>query len=160
MSKLLSTYEQIPQIVAQAMLDTLSMMFGQEMSYHKDSSLAVPDKLVMTRVKMSHGGTEIDFWFRFDMKLLISAAERVFTPEYLKMTPMHEDLACEIANIVCHKVKDYLVDAGYYADMGFPFVVGPNELPKTAAEFQPHMYFHYTAGAAEGLGVTINMTYK
>ena len=57
---------------------------------------------------MLQGRSSLDFVFRFEMLLLLQAAGMIFTQEYIDQNPVHEDLACEIANIVCAKVKTYL----------------------------------------------------
>lgn len=142
--------EQIAQVVRQAVEETFNAMFCLAVLADTEPFTA-PDEIVLTSVKLNHGSTDLDFLFKFDMRLLLQAAARVFAPEYLKSHPMHQDIAFEIANIVCHRVKAYLNEQGYHTDMGFPFV------PSGPSQERVHMHFFYRdTDAKRRVGVAVN----
>lgn len=146
-------------IVIQSVVETLNSMFGQSVLPAPPQPAVIPDNVVISCVKLNHGVTDVDFCFRFDMQLLLQAASIIFTPEYIKSNPVLEDLACEIANIVCQKVKAYLNDVGYFTDMGFPFVPKDNQVMLLEQADLVHMHFFYQdKSARQSIGVAVNFT--
>ncbi len=149
----------IADVVAESVVETFTGMFGQEVSAAARKPPAAPDNVVMSCVKLLQGRSSLDFVFRFDMELLLMAAAGIFTPEYIKNNPVYEDLACEIANIVCAKVKTYLNDEGYETEMGFPFLPRADEAQRLLQEKVVHMHFFYRdRDKKQGVGVAVNFT--
>lgn len=150
---------QISKLVSDTVVETFTSMFGQPVTAE---SLALKTKeegnqSVYSSIKLHQGSSDIEFCFRFDFDLLLQAAALIFTPEYLKHNPVHEELAREIANIVCSKVKAYLNDRGFSIEMGFPYIPHADENPLLQQHDAVHMHFYYDAGNAEqGIGVVVN----
>jgi CheY-specific phosphatase CheX len=149
----------IADIVAESVVETFTGMFGQDVSAASRKPPTAPDNVVISCCKLLQGSVEVDFVFKFDMELLLMAAAGIFTPEYIKNNPVHEDLACEIANIVCAKVKSCLNDEGYDTEMGFPFVPKADEAKRLMQEQVVHMHFFYRdRDKKQGVGVAVNFT--
>ena len=149
----------ISDVVAESVVETFTGMFGQDVSTASRQPPSAPDNVVLSCVKLLQGRSALDFVFRFDMQLLLQAASLIFTKEYIDQNPVHEDLACEIANIVCAKVKTYLNDEGYETEMGFPFVPKAEEAKRLSQEKVVHMHFFYKDLAEkQGVGVAVNFT--
>ncbi|TAL34404.1 MAG: hypothetical protein EPN97_08480 [Alphaproteobacteria bacterium] len=152
----IATEGEMADVVSAAVVETFTRMFGHELlSGQKD--ISAPDNVVMTFVKLSHNNRDVAFCFRFDTQLLLLAAQAIFTPEYIKANPVLEDIACEIANIVGNKVKNYLKQEGYYTDMSFPFLSSAEEAEKLAGQKHMPIHFFYTnAGDKKGVGVAVD----
>jgi CheY-specific phosphatase CheX len=149
----------ITDVVTESVVETFNSMFGQDVSAGTKRPPTAPDNNVISCVKLLQGRSEVDFVFRFDMQLLLLAASGIFTQEYIRQNPVHQDLACEIANIVCAKVKTYLNDEGYDTEMGFPFVPNAEETKKLMQEQVVHMHFFYKdKDNKQGVGVAVNFT--
>ena len=152
--------EQISQIVSSTVVETFSEMFGQPVtaeSMAKQAKLPSEQQSVFSSIKLHHGKNDLEFCFRFDFDLLLQAAALIFTPDYLKHNQVHEELAREIANIVCSKVKAYLNERGYDIEMGFPYIPQPEQNPLLQQSDVVHMHFYYNAANAEqGVGVIVN----
>jgi CheY-specific phosphatase CheX len=149
----------ITDVVGNSVIETFNTMFGQAVSRSLKEPLTAPNNIVLSCIKLIQGRTHVDFVFRFDMHLLLQAAALIFTPEYIENNPVHEDLACEIANIVCAKVKSSLNEEGYEIEMGFPFVPKADEAAKLAREEIVHMHFFYRdKDQKQGVGVAVNFT--
>ena len=150
---------QISDLVSATVVDTFTSMFGQSVTAEAlaRQMSGEPAKSVFSSVKLHHGKTHVEFCFRFDFDLLLQAAALIFSKDYLASNPVHEDLACEIANIVCSKVKAYLNDRGYDTEMGFPYIPAPDQKPLMRHKDAVHMHFYYHTSAAErGVGVVVN----
>jgi CheY-specific phosphatase CheX len=148
---------QISGIVSQAVEEVFNTMFRESVLAGRHSPPPDLNNVVVACVKLNHGTTEIDFCFNFDMQLLLQAAAIVFSQEYIKGNPVHEDLACEIANIVCHKVKAYLNEEGYHTDMGFPFIPESDQDAPLKQEELVRMHFFYRdQDAQRRVGVAVN----
>lgn len=151
--------ERISNVVAESVVETFNSMFGQDVSNVHWKPDLTPDNIVLSSVKLLQGRSAMDFVFRFDMKLLLQAASLIFTKEYIDHNPVHEDLACEIANIVCAKVKTYLNDEGFDTEMGFPFVPKAEEARRLLQDKAIHMHFFYKdIDKKQGVGVAVNFT--
>jgi CheY-specific phosphatase CheX len=149
----------IADVVTISVIETFNNMFGQDVSAGSRKPPVSPDNVVISCVKMLQGRSSLDFVFRFEMLLLLQAAGMIFTKEYIAQNPVHEDLACEIANIVCAKVKTYLNDEGYETEMGFPFVPRADEARKLLHDQAVQMHFFYKDQAnKQGVGVAVNFT--
>jgi CheY-specific phosphatase CheX len=147
---------ELADVVSQAVVETFNRMFGQDLLAGK-KEVSTPDNVVMTFVKLSHNNRDVAFCFRFDTQLLLLAAQAIFTPEYIKTNPVVEDIACEIANIVGNKVKNYLKQEGYYTDMSFPFLASAEEAEKLAGQKHLPIHFFYTdKGEKPGIGVAVD----
>ncbi|MDE1152449.1 MAG: hypothetical protein PW788_07925 [Micavibrio sp.] len=151
---------QISELVSATVVETFTNMFGQSVTADalaRKMQQSPESKSVYSSVKLHHGKTHVEFCFRFDFDLLLQAAALIFSADYLANNPVHEDLACEIANIVCSKVKAYLNDRGYDTEMGFPYIPKPNENPLLQQQDTVHMHFYYdSAKAQRGVGVVVN----
>lgn len=150
----------ISQVVEDSVVETFTSMFGQAVTAEgARKMLAEPGQnSVYSAVKLHQGDVHVEFCFHFDFNLLLQAAQLIFTQEYLANNPVHEDLACEIANIVCSKVKAYLNDTGFETEMGFPYIPEKDENHLRRHPEMVHMHFFYDAGgkANKGVGVIVN----
>jgi CheY-specific phosphatase CheX len=150
---------EIADVVSASVVETFNAMFGQTILANNREPLSAPNNTVISCVKLVQGRNDLDFCFKFDMNLLLLAASGIFTPEYLESNPVHEDIACEIGNIVCAKVKAYLNANGFHVEMGFPFIPQPHEAEELMKEQDVHMHFFFKdKEARQGVGVAVNFT--
>jgi hypothetical protein len=150
---------QIAEVVGRTTVETFNTMFSQKVSHTAAQSSSRLANVVLACIKLSQGETEVDFCFKFDMDLLMLAARSVFSAEQIAGAPVHEDLACEIVNIVCAKVKSHLNEHGYVTEMGFPFIPRPEQAEALLREEMVHMHFFYRdRDDKQGVGVLVNFT--
>lgn len=148
--------EKISKVVSESVVETFNTMFGQSVTAEDLGKQFGADKSVYSAIKLQQGEVVLEFCFRFDIQLLLKAASLIFTKEYLEKNPVHEDIACEIANIVCSKVKAFLNDSGYDTEMGFPFIPLPDRNPMLKNTQTVHMHFYYDGSEGKGVGVAVN----
>jgi hypothetical protein len=152
---ILAAQNDIALVVKQAVEETCNTMLRVPV-LNAARRTEAPDKVVQVNVKMNHGTADIDFYFRFDLQLLSMVAAAVFAPEYLKRNPVVEDIGCEVANIVCHKVKAFLNEEGYVTEMGFPFVPGPEVTAAAGGNLIDMHFFYRDKDARQRVGVAVN----
>jgi hypothetical protein len=109
----------VTDIVAQAVIDTVRVMFGQHIEVVRSNRPAEKDT-VTVRVLLLQKEMSAVFRFAFDKPLLVSLISSHYPPEMLQDDVPYEDGASEIANIVCNRVKKYLNQQGYNLAMHFP----------------------------------------
>lgn len=150
--------ESISRVVSESVVETFNTMFGQNVTPGAAAAkFEGHTGSVYSSIKLHQGDVHIEFCFHFDFQLLFNAASLIFTPEYLEKSPVHQDIALEIANIVCSKVKAYLNDSGFDTEMGFPYVPQHEKNPLLKHDNTVHMHFSYNDGnKQEGLGVVAN----
>jgi CheY-specific phosphatase CheX len=150
---------ELAEVVSQAVVETFTRMFGQDLAQGKGAAPAMEQShdVVLTYVKLSHNNEDFAFCFKFDTQLLLRAAEKIFSSDYIKNNPVIPDIACEIANIVGGKVKVYLKNEGYFTDMGFPFLATSEEAAALIDRRSVPMHFFYTEGKSKpGVGVAVD----
>ncbi len=149
---------QISTVVSDGVVETFNSMFGQSITAGDLAQKIHSEKgSVYASIKLHQANVDVEFCFRFDIGLLLQAAELIFTKEYLANNPVQNDIACEIANIVCSKVKAYLNEKGFETEMGFPFIPRPDENPLLKNTEQVHMHFYYDdLQQTRGIGVVVN----
>jgi hypothetical protein len=158
-ANIIEAREDLSLIVGQAVEEAFNTMLQQPVLAGQRAPARGQDfsEVVLVSVKLNHGATIIDFHFKFDMQLLLQAAQLVFTPEYIKNNAIHEDIGCEIVNIVCHKVKAYLNEEGYFTEMGFPYVPEPGAAPPPSkGEFVQMHFFYRDKDAQHRVGVAVD----
>jgi hypothetical protein len=149
----------ISEVVSHNVIDTFNSMFGQEVSANRLSPSAPPGNMVISCVRLTQGNSHADFWFRFEMDLLLQAASALFPADYIEKNLVHESLACEIANIVCAKVKAFLNEQGYDTEMGFPFIATAKSSGGLANSTDVDLHFFYQdKEEKKGAGVVVNFT--
>lgn len=158
-ANIIEAREDLSLVVRQAVEEAFNTMLQQAVLAGKRTPSLEKDfnEVVLVSVKLNHGPTTIDFHFKFDMRLLMQAALLVFTPEYIAGNAIQEDIGCEVVNIVCHKVKAYLNEEGYFTEMGFPYVQKPDEAPPpTKGEFVQMFFFYRDKDAQHRVGVAVD----
>jgi hypothetical protein len=158
-SNIIEAREDLSAIVRQAVEEAFNTMLQQPVLAGLTAPKSGRDlkEVVLVSVKLNHGPTMIDFHFKFDMQLLMQAALLVFTADYIKNNAIHEDIGCEIVNIVCHKVKAYLNEEGYFTEMGFPYIPESGEAPKPSkGEFVQMHFFYRDKDAQHKVGVAVD----
>lgn len=150
----------ITAVVEDSVVETFTTMFGQDVTAEgvRKMNVAHGRKSVYSAVKLHQGDVHVEFCFHFDFDLLFRVAALLFSAEDLEKTPVHEDVACEIANIVCSKVKAFLNDGGFDTEMGFPYVPGHDENHLVNNPDMVHMHFYYdvTHESGRDVGVVVN----
>ena len=149
---------QISNVVSEGVIETFNSMFGQSITAGDLAPKPGTEKgSVYSSIKLHQADVDVEFCFRFDIGLLLQAAALIFTKEYLANNPVQNDIACEIANIVCSKVKAYLNEKGFDTEMGFPFIPEEEENPLLKNTDQVHMHFYYDdVQQSRGIGVVVN----
>lgn len=149
----------ISEVVSHNVIDTFNNMFGQEVSADRPPPEVSPGNMVISCVRLTQDNVHADFWFRFEMDLLLQAASALFPPDYIEKNLVHESLACEIANIVCAKVKAFLNEQGYDTEMGFPFIATANSSNGLGNSTDVDLHFFYQdKDHKKGAGVVVNFT--
>lgn len=150
----------ISAVVEETVVETFTTMFGQDVTADgvRKMNVASGHKSVYSAVKLHQGDVHVEFCFHFDFDLLFRVAALLFTPEDLEKSPVHEDVACEIANIVCSKVKAFLNEEGFGTEMGFPYVPEHEENHIVNNPDMVHMHFYYDGAHKDGrdVGVVVN----
>lgn len=149
---------QISTVVSEGVIETFNSMFGQSITIGDLARKSTSEKgSVYASIKLHQANVDVEFCFRFDIGLLLQAAALIFTKEYLANNPVQNDIACEIANIVCSKVKAYLNEKGFETEMGFPFIPDEETNPLLKNTDQVHMHFYYDdVQQSRGIGVVVN----
>ncbi|TAL38760.1 MAG: hypothetical protein EPN97_03395 [Alphaproteobacteria bacterium] len=155
-ANIIEAREDLSAVVRQAVEEAFNTMLQQPVLAGKRAPSQDFSEVVFVNVKLNHGPTTIDFSFKFDMQLLIQAAQQVFSAEYIKNNAIHEDIGCEIVNIVCHKVKAYLNEEGYFTEMGFPYVPEPGERLPVKGDFVQMHFFYRGKDAQPRIGVAVD----
>ncbi|HYD19030.1 MAG TPA: hypothetical protein VEF76_11175 [Patescibacteria group bacterium] len=148
----------ISEVVSDGVVETFNSMFGQAITAGDLAEKFQSEKgSVYSSIKLHQANVDVEFCFRFDIELLLQAAELIFTRDYLDANPVQNDIACEIANIVCSKVKAYLNEKGFDTEMGFPFIPPADENPLLKNRDMVHMHFYYGGEqSSRGVGVVVN----
>jgi CheY-specific phosphatase CheX len=151
---------ELAEVVSEAVVETFTRMFGQDLAAgaaRETAGMNLPNEVVLTYVKLSHNNEDFAFCFKFDTQLLLRAAEKIFSPEYIRDNSVIPDIACEIANIVGGKVKVFLKNEGYFTDMGFPFLANSEEAAALIDRKSVPMHFFFTGGDRKpGVGVAVD----
>jgi CheY-specific phosphatase CheX len=149
----------ISEVLSHNVIDTFNSMFGQDVSANRQEPKVPPGNVVVACVRLSQGNAHADFWFRFEMDLLLQAASAIFPADYIAENMVHESLACEIANIVCTKVKAFLNEQGYDTEMGFPFIATSKSSDGLARGADVDLHFFYQdKEQKKGAGVLVNFS--
>lgn len=77
----------------------------------------------LCQVQLQQEDINIFLCFNFDVELLYSLVEQAYSGDDIKDPESYQDAACEIANIICCKVKSILNDSGYRLNMDLPRAV-------------------------------------
>ena len=155
-AQIIAEKQQIAAIVRQMTEEVFNTMFSNPVTSDETSQFSEFRDVVIAHVKLNHGPTDINFFFKFDMQLLLQIGMKMFSEEYLRDSPVYEDLACEVANIVCSKVKAYLNEEGYHTEMSFPFIPkGEEEAAPKDADFVNVYFFYLDKEARQKIGVAV-----
>jgi CheY-specific phosphatase CheX len=158
-AQIIAEKQQIAAIVRQMTEEVFNTMFSNPLMADDKSRFSEFKDVVISQVKLNHGPTDINFYFKFDMQLLLQIGMKMFSEEYLRDNPIYEDLACEVANIVCAKVKAYLNEEGYHTEMSFPFIPkGADEGAHKDADFVNVYFFYLDKEARQQIGVAVGST--
>jgi CheY-specific phosphatase CheX len=158
-AQIIAERQQVTDIVRQMTEEVFNTMFSRPLTTERKADFQDFHQVVVSQVKLNHGATDIDFYFKFDAQLLLQIAMKVFSEEYIRDNPISEDLACEVANIVCHKVKAYLNEEGFHTEMSFPFIQKTGEDKRAGADEFVNVYFFYLdKDARHKIGVAIGST--
>jgi hypothetical protein len=155
-ANIIEAREDLSLIVRQAVEEAFNTMLQQPVLASTRAPSQDVNEVVVVGVKLNHGPTNIDFSFKFDMQLLMQAALQVFSADYIKNNAIHEDIGCEIVNIVCHKVKAYLNEEGYFTEMGFPYIPEPGEALPSKGDFVQMHFFYRGKDAQPRMGVAVD----
>ena len=158
----------ISNIIENTIVETFHEMFGQDVEMQNIGRSSSPgqEQFVCTGVSLGQRGLKTDFTFNFDQNLLLLASSTIFPKDIPDAVSVMEDLACEITNIVCSKVKAYLNAKGYDIEMDIPFIEKGKSKADLGGNVTTHLYFSYNGEDVQSrVGVTVdfmvlNQAYK
>lgn len=155
-AQIIAEKQQIAAIVRQMTEEVFKTMFSNPLMSDEKSKFSEFKDVVISQVKLNHGPTDINFYFRFDMQLLLQIGIKMFSQDYLRDNSVYEELACETANIVCAKVKAYLNEEGYHTEMSFPVISKGEDMPPPKdADFVNVYFFYLDQEARQKIGVAV-----
>lgn len=106
----------------------------------------------LCQVHMKQEGVNMFLCFNFDANLLCSLVDGAYGEEAKDPEP-YKDAACEIANIVCCRVKAMLNDNGYKLNMEIPYPVDDNK--KDAIQYKDSIKMHFSVDNNVGFFVDL-----
>jgi len=109
------------------------------------------DKRCLCQVHMQQEDVNMLMRFNFDANLLYRLVDETYNGEPVSDISPYNDAACEIANIVCCRVKAILNKSGYNLDMDLPHTIENNKLLNMSQAIQ--MYF--SVGNSEGFFIDL-----
>lgn len=112
----------LAEIVTSSVVYTVSTMFGHKIDVLRSESYEPAARAVTARVILFQDDNYAIFRFAFDRAMLMMLMSKFYPPEVLEAEKPFEDSACEIANIVCNRVKSYLNEQGFNLVMHLPSV--------------------------------------
>lgn len=87
-----------------------------------DANLSLDGKEVcLCQVHMKQDGINMFLCFSFDANLLYRLVDEAYGGEAIADLEPYNDAACEIANVVCCRVKSILNENGYHLNMEIPY---------------------------------------
>ncbi|TAL27937.1 MAG: hypothetical protein EPN97_15840 [Alphaproteobacteria bacterium] len=147
----------VSDVVARSVTNTFGVMFRREVGDGDfgEGFAEGSGQEICSRVSLWQDGTlNMDFCFHFDRELLSSIVTDAYPEEAPdKRTPLCEDIACAVANIVVSNVKTFLNGRGFDMNMNIPTagVVAANGGQLV------HLKFRCNAGAEKGDSILVNM---
>lgn len=110
--------------------DVFNNYFGVSVKVNNsyDATESATDrKNCLCEVKMEQTGIDIFLCFDFDAELLFRLVDETYAGEVINDLAPYNDAACEIANIVCCRIKSILNGNGYKFDMSIPKSIDNND---------------------------------
>jgi hypothetical protein len=153
------TRKDVSEFVGQTVVDTFNVMFGDNVIDR--AAMAMPinrsdANYILASVRLSQGDADVDFCFNFNRDLLLIILARIYSREVLSGDFVFEDLASEIVNIVCSKVKAYMNERGYDMKMDFPVIEKSEHIFMKGNDNIVHLYFNYKADVNESdIGIEV-----
>lgn len=114
----------ISAVASKAVTETINTLAGQDCVGKNVALLPVPSpaRSLSARMLLRDPALGLDFRFNFEIALLHFVAARIYPAELANDRAVFEDLAAEIANIVCGKVRASLINQGFDMQMEFPYI--------------------------------------
>ena len=126
--------------------------FGVNVS--PDNKNALPTKGCLCQVHMKQEGVNMFLCFNFDANLLCSLVDGAYGDgEVIKNPEPYKDAACEIANIVCCRVKAMLNDNGYKLNMEIPYPTDSSK--RDSIQYKDSINMHYSVNNKVGFSVDL-----
>lgn len=110
-------------------------------------------KSCLCQVHLKQDGVNMFVCFNFDASLLCSLVDETYSGEIIKNAEPYKDAACEIANIVCCRVKAMLNDNGYKLDMDIPAPIDLNR--KNSIQYKDVITMHFSTNNDSGFFVDL-----
>jgi hypothetical protein len=114
----------VSDVVVRSVTNTFGVMFRRELAPGGEGEgfAEGSGQEICSRVSLWQDGTlNMDFCFAFDRDLLSSIVTDAYPDEAAEQrTPLCEDIACAVANIVVSSVKTFLNGRGYDMNMNIP----------------------------------------
>lgn len=132
---------QVCDVIRDSVVSVFSCMFNIDVTPLEANARAAhaPTDFIC-QVILRHDDLRADFHFSFDQHMLEPLVTAMYPPEALKDNFAYEDASCEIANIVCSRVKAFLNSRGYRFSMEIPFMDYARNLPDQTEEIT-HIHF-------------------
>jgi CheY-specific phosphatase CheX len=103
--------------------ETFNNYFSVSIAPQHTNNSNFTDKNILCQVKMHQDNVVAFLYFAFDEEKLHALINSVYGDDMDHPQTVYIDAACEIANIVCCKVKALLNDNGYKFDMDIPYAL-------------------------------------
>lgn len=106
----------------------------------------------LCEVNMRQEGVDMLLCFNFDSDLLHRLVDEVYGGSLVQDSDPYKDAACEIANIVCCRVKAVLNENGFSLDMDLPYSV---EKGKEDINYKDSINMYFSVNDGSGFFVDL-----
>lgn len=117
--------EKVTQVIRNSVISTFNELFQVKVSSERRHDHVSKEGELSCRVDLFQDDMEATLRFTFEKELLHTLIMDMYAPETLESQSTYEDAACEIANIVCCRVKAFLNGQGYNMSMKIPYAEKP-----------------------------------
>ncbi len=126
--------------------------FGVSVNADNEKITNESGKYCLCEVRMQQEGMDMFMCFHFDADLLYKLVDETYSGEAIHDLTPYNDAACEIANIVCCRIKAVLNGNGYKFNMDIPQPIENSDKFKNLPD-EINMHF----STSNGNGFFINL---
>lgn len=108
-------------VIGESVVETIEVMFGQKITVDEIFAVLPDQRVIAANMLLKQGHDSARLRMLFDRNLVLRLVSGFYPREMLENDGVLQDAACEIANIVCNRVKLYLNSKGLNISLGIPY---------------------------------------
>lgn len=132
--------DKVTEVIRNSVISTFHELFQVHILSEKRTDHTPRTGELSCRVDLFQEDIEATLRFTFERELLYKLIEDMYPSDVLEDEKTFEDAACEIANIVCCRVKAFLNTQGYNMSMKIPYPEKAGE-PQEQSKDAVHLGF-------------------